>query len=100
MGCFVTGHQLDATGKPLTARIRIRAERAGFDALGNYYAGDPVMVSPEAKRGQWKIELTPSSIVGAYTVTTATGGALAMWVPDERACAFVDAVRLAEERAA
>jgi hypothetical protein len=49
--------------------------------------------------GMWKVCLVPSVDAGLYTVK-ALGATVQMWVPDDRACTFIDAVLLAEEKIA
>lgn len=70
--CQVSGRFLLANGAPFAGRLVITPERGGT-WQGVYYAAQPFVVTPESD-GMVRMDLPPSSAVGAYTLTSRPPG--------------------------
>lgn len=78
--CKLRGQLGGPDGKPLQGTVRFLANRTGRPIQGPLLAPAPVIVTLDAQ-GAFAVDLTPSTVVGKYTLRTPAGSYI-VDVPD------------------
>lgn len=78
--CRVSDHLETPERKPLQGSLRFLANRTGLPITGGLILPAPVIVELDAG-GNFKVDLTPSAIVGEYTLRAPHGNYIVA-VPD------------------
>lgn len=88
--CKLRGQLVGPDGKPLQGTVRFLANRTGRPIQGPLMTPAPVVVELDGQGG-FVANLTPSAVVGKYTLRTPAGSYI-VDVPDAPSAQLVDIV--------